>query len=89
MLCVCYYVEGGGVNIHVDELNDVWMVQLMQNVDLLNYLVVVSWLHVLLMDDLDSHNDIELLVDGKSYFGDATCAYGLTKEVLEVHISIL
>ena len=36
------------INVHVNELNHVWVVQRVQNVDFLDYFLVVVCFHVLL-----------------------------------------
>lgn len=68
VLCIRDDVEFTVVNVHVNKLDHIRMIQLVQYVYFLNYLVVVTRLHVLLLNYLDGDDNVQLLVDGKDYF---------------------
>lgn len=68
MLRVCDDIEELLVYIHVYELNDIRMVQLLEHLELANDFLKVRRLHLLLLDALDCYEHVQLLVNCQHYF---------------------
>lgn len=89
VLGIRYYVKVPLIHIHINELNDVGMVKVVENFQLLYDLLVVTRLHRFLLDLLNGNHDVQLFVYRQYHLWNAPRANLFPEKVLLLDLVIV